>query len=54
MPTDSLLLVAAVFLVFLVFAIVLAWIDRSTSQWLRAQAAEKHAPAYEQPHKKAA
>ena len=33
----------AVFFVFLVFAVVVAWIDYSTSQWLRAKAAEKRA-----------
>jgi len=54
MPTDSLLLVIAVFFVFLLFAVVLAWIDHTTSQWLRAKAAEKHAPKAEQPHRKAA
>jgi len=54
MPTDSLLLLIAVSFVFLLFAVVLAWIDHSTTQWLRARAAEKHAPESEQPHRKAA
>jgi len=54
MPTDSLLLVIAVTFVFLLFAVVLAWIDHTTSQWLRAKAAEKRAPVAEQPHRKAA
>jgi hypothetical protein len=54
MPTDSLLLVTAVFLVFLVFAIVVAWIDHCTSQWLCAKAAEKHARESEQSYRKAA
>jgi len=54
MPTDTLLLLVAVCSVFLLFAIVLAWIDRSTSRWLRAKAAEKHAGESEQPYRKAA
>lgn len=55
MPTDSLLLVIAVCFVFLLFAIVVAWVDHSTTnQWLRARAAEKHAPEAEQPYRKAA
>lgn len=54
MPADSLLVLIAVAFVFLLFAIVLAWIDHSTTQWLRARAAEKHAPETERPHKRAA
>jgi antibiotic biosynthesis monooxygenase (ABM) superfamily enzyme len=55
MPTDSLLLLIAVCLVFLLFAVVVAWVDHSTSQWLRAKAAkEKHVAASEPPHRKAA
>jgi hypothetical protein len=54
MPIDSLLLAIAICLVFLLFAVVLAWIDHSTSQWLRAQAADKHAAESEQSHRKAA
>ena len=53
MPTDSLLLSIAIFLVFLVFAVVVAWIDHSTSRWLRARAAEKQ-PTEQEPYKKAA
>ncbi len=54
MPTDSLLLVTAVFSMFLLFAIVLAWVDHSTTQWLRTRAAEKHAAESERPQRKAA
>jgi antibiotic biosynthesis monooxygenase (ABM) superfamily enzyme len=55
MPTDSLLLVIAVCFVFLLFAIVVAWVDHSTSQWLRAKAAEeKRVAESEPPHRKAA
>jgi hypothetical protein len=54
MPTDSLLLSVAICFVFLLFAIVVAWVDHSTTKWLRAKAAEKQAPESEQPHRKAA
>jgi uncharacterized iron-regulated membrane protein len=54
MPADTLLLLIAVTFVFLLFAIVVAWIDHSTTQWLRARAAEKHASEAERPHRKAA
>jgi hypothetical protein len=53
MPTDSLLLLIAVAFVFLLFAIVLAWVDHSTTQWLRAKAAEKSTES-ERPYRKAA
>lgn len=39
MPTDSLLVAIGVCLIFLAFAIVLAWVDHRTSQWLRDRAA---------------
>jgi hypothetical protein len=54
MPIDSLLLSIAVCFVFLLFAIVVAWFDHSTTQWLRAKAAEKHASEAEPPRRKAA
>ena len=54
MPTDSLLLVTAVFFVFLLFAVVVAWVDHSTSQWLRDKAAEKPAGAASEPSRKKA
>jgi hypothetical protein len=53
MPTHSLLLAIATCLVFLVFAVVVAWIDHRTSQWLRAKAAAKQA-APDPSHRKAA
>ena len=54
-PMDSLLLVTAVLSVFMLFAIVVAWVDHSTSRWLRARAAEKNRPAeFEEPRRKAA
>jgi hypothetical protein len=52
MPADSLLLSIAVILVFLAFAVVLAWADYRTGSWLRSQAAAKVAPA--EPRKQAA
>jgi hypothetical protein len=54
MPTDSLLLLIAVALVFLLFAIVIAWVDHSTTQWLRAKAAEKSATESDRSYRKAA
>jgi hypothetical protein len=51
---DSLLLLIAVSFMFLLFGIVLAWVDHSTSEWLRAKAAEKQAAQSEPPHRKAA
>ncbi len=54
MPTDSLLLVIAVCFVFLLFAVVVAWVDHSTSQWLREKAAEKPVARSDQSHRKAA
>jgi len=55
MPTDSLLLAIAICFVFLLFAIVVAWVDHSTSKWLRAKAAEREAASEPEPtHKKAA
>jgi hypothetical protein len=54
MPADSLLLLIAVTFVFLLFAIVVAWIDHSTTQWLCARAAEKHAHEPERSYRKAA
>jgi len=55
MPMDSLLLLIAVaFVFFLLFAIVVAWVDHSTTQWLRAKAAETSATESEQPYRKAA
>ena len=54
MPMDSLLLLIAVAFVFLLFAIVLAWVDHSTTQWLRAKAAETSATESERPYRKAA
>ena len=38
MPIDSLLLAIAVCIMFLTFAVVLAWADRSTTRWLRERA----------------
>jgi hypothetical protein len=54
MPTDSLLLLVAVTFVFLLFGVVVAWVDHSTSQWLREREAEKRASDSEQPRRKAA
>ena len=55
MPSDSLLLSIAVCGVFLMFAVVLAWIDHSTTRWQRTRASEKYAaPAIEPSRKKAA
>jgi hypothetical protein len=55
MPADSLFLSIAVSGVFLIFAVVLAWADRSTTRWQRAQASENRtSPAIEPPRKKAA
>jgi len=45
MPTDSIFVALGVSLMFLVFAFVLAWADRSTTQWLRERDAERQAPA---------
>ena len=45
MPLDSILLSIAVCGVFLLFALVLAWIDYSTNQWRRGNAAEKQPAA---------
>jgi hypothetical protein len=54
MPAHSLLLSVAICFAFLLFAVVVAWIDYSTSQWLRAKAVEKHAGESEQSYRKAA
>lgn len=55
MPTDSLLVVTAVCFAFLLFAIVVAWVDHTTSQWLRARSTQKRAPSgHAPPHKSAA
>lgn len=54
MPTDSLLLLIAVAFVFLLFAIVVAWVDHSATQWLRAKAAERSATESERPYRKVA
>ena len=39
--------------VFLLFAVVVAWVDHSTTQWLRAKASES-ATESERPYRKAA
>jgi hypothetical protein len=41
MPTDALLLSIAICFVFAFFAVALAWLDHSTTTWLRSQAADK-------------
>jgi len=54
MPTDALLVSMVICLVFALFAAVLAWLDHSTSAWLREKrAAEAKAPVV-QSAKKAA
>ena len=54
MPTDALLLSIAICLVFALFAAVLAWLDHSTTAWLRAKRAEKATSPEAQSLKKAA
>jgi hypothetical protein len=54
MPTDALLLSIAICLVFALFAAVLAWLDHSTTAWLRARQAEKATSPQAQSSKKAA
>ena len=41
MPTDALLLSIAICFVFAFFAVALAWLDHSTTAWLRSQAADQ-------------
>ena len=41
MPTDALLLSIVISCVFALFAAVLAWLDHTTTAWVRAKAAEK-------------
>jgi len=50
MPVDSLIVVTAVSITFLLFALVLARTDRSTTRWVR----EKGQQAPSSPQKKAA
>ena len=45
MPTDSLLVAVGVCVMFLVFAIALAWADHTTTRWLRDKASAKQATA---------
>lgn len=55
MPTDALLLSIAIFLAFALFAAVLAWLDHSTTAWLRAkQEADSASSPVTQSSKKAA
>jgi hypothetical protein len=54
MPTNALLLSIAICFVFALFAAVLAWLDHSTSSWLRAKQADKASSLDTQPAKKAA
>ena len=55
MPTDSLLISIAVLSMFLLFAVVLAWVDHRTTSWQRSRVSGSNTePATEAPHKKAA
>jgi hypothetical protein len=49
MPTDSILVVTLVCIMFLVFAAALAWADHSTSRWLRDRAAAKETATDKRP-----
>ena len=55
MPTDSLLVAIGVCVMFLVFALVLAWADHTTSRWLSDRAGRKQTGSHEQAdHREAA
>jgi hypothetical protein len=54
MPTDSILFSIGVCTMFLLFAIVLAWVDHTTSQWLNKAAAEQNSGMAEPPRREAA
>ena len=42
MPVDSLLVAIAVTCVFLLFAVILAWTDRTTTAWTRGRQQDAH------------
>jgi hypothetical protein len=54
MPSDALILSLAICCVFAFFAVVLAWVDHSTSAWLRSKRIEAAKSANAQPAKRAA
>ena len=49
MPTDSILVVTLVCIMFLVFAAALAWADHTTTQLLRERAAARKNAAPDEP-----
>jgi hypothetical protein len=55
MPVDTIIVLVAICSVYLVFGVVTAWLDHSTTKWLQAKAAEKRAAGEPEPsHKRAA
>jgi len=45
MPIDSILVAIAVTCMFLLFAVILAWADRSTTAWTRSRQQDANRPA---------
>jgi len=54
MPVDSILVSIAVCGVFLLFAVMLAWVEYRTTSWQRSRIAAQHTASAEPPRKKAA
>ena len=54
MPIDSILLSTAVCGVFLLFAVMVAWIDHQTTRWQRNRISKKHTAPTTELHRKEA
>ena len=54
MPLDSILVATGVCIMFLLFALAVAWADHTTTQWLSKKAAVRQSADAEAPYRKVA